>query len=487
MQPGQTDQPAARLEGLPFRWFAFVAWLLCVSAVAWHHEPWGDEARAWLLARDSSLAELFITYLRYEGAPPLWHLLLMPFAKLGAPYWTMTALSVASAACGVWLLLFKTRLPLALVMILPFTYWFFYQYAVVARNYCLVLPTALLVALAYPKRYIRPWLWFGALALFASVSFHTLLIACGVIVAETLGALAPSSKRDRSKIQTSLQVVAAWTLLILALAWILWPAADCTQLNFTSFRPKGALYDIAGGFAWDNDWTLRARLSLLGLLLSFAFLAAMVRQAALRGILWLSLISSGPLVCFYSLRAPLPYHGGIFACWVLALVVLSTSTEPINVKHRANPILILLVGVIIAYQLWWALWSSAYDLGHPYWPAAAIAPFIEQRIAEGRSMEAVDWSTTSVLPYLSKNPFRTLRDNSKHGFWEWRIHTPYTELTLEKAAALHPDSILCPAFSWDCLPTLSGYTPTVASFSSSPNKTNISRRITFILYDRTKL
>lgn len=31
------------------------------------HEPWADEAQSWLIARDSSLSDLFLKRLHYEG------------------------------------------------------------------------------------------------------------------------------------------------------------------------------------------------------------------------------------------------------------------------------------------------------------------------------------------------------------------------------------------------------------------------------------
>ena len=50
------------------------------------HEPWFDEAQAWAIARSGSLKEILFEIPHYEGHPPLWDLILLPFAKLGAPY-----------------------------------------------------------------------------------------------------------------------------------------------------------------------------------------------------------------------------------------------------------------------------------------------------------------------------------------------------------------------------------------------------------------
>lgn len=92
---------------------AFLGWVACVVVGLVAHEPWFDEAQAWLLARDASLGELLFHRLRYEGHPPLWYLLLAVPAKLGLPYKTINLVSAAIAGVGVVLLLAERRLPLA--------------------------------------------------------------------------------------------------------------------------------------------------------------------------------------------------------------------------------------------------------------------------------------------------------------------------------------------------------------------------------------
>ena len=53
-----------------------------VLVIMYFHEPWFDEAQAWLIAQDASLVELLTSITHYEGHPPIWFLALMPFAKL---------------------------------------------------------------------------------------------------------------------------------------------------------------------------------------------------------------------------------------------------------------------------------------------------------------------------------------------------------------------------------------------------------------------
>ena len=68
------------------RMLTFAAYLALVVVVMCFHEPWFDEAQSWLIARDSSFADLLTLRPHYEGHPPLWTLLLSIPAKTGVPY-----------------------------------------------------------------------------------------------------------------------------------------------------------------------------------------------------------------------------------------------------------------------------------------------------------------------------------------------------------------------------------------------------------------
>src|SRR5438045_2170909 len=116
------------------------------------HEPWFDEAQSWLLARDASIWRLLTTYLRYEGHPPLWYLILKIPAGLGLPYRSVDIVAALIAATGVLLLVLNREIPAVLRILLPFTYFVAYQYTVTARSYVLILPLMLGVLSIYRVR-----------------------------------------------------------------------------------------------------------------------------------------------------------------------------------------------------------------------------------------------------------------------------------------------------------------------------------------------
>ena len=58
------------------------------SIIVFTHEPFRDEAQAWLIARDTNVFEMF-SLSKYEGSPMLWHFLLNILTSLNLPYISM--------------------------------------------------------------------------------------------------------------------------------------------------------------------------------------------------------------------------------------------------------------------------------------------------------------------------------------------------------------------------------------------------------------
>jgi hypothetical protein len=86
--------------------------------VPWH-EPWNDEAQAWLLSRDLSLPQLLLHNLRYESHPALWYLILWIPTHLHLPYFIFCWISAVIAAAGIYVLLRLSPFPFYLRAVLP--------------------------------------------------------------------------------------------------------------------------------------------------------------------------------------------------------------------------------------------------------------------------------------------------------------------------------------------------------------------------------
>ncbi|MFU0553390.1 ABC transporter ATP-binding protein [Gardnerella vaginalis] len=131
---------------------AFVLYIAIIAIVMCFHEPWFDEAQSWLIARDSSLADIISVRTHYEGHPPFWNLLLAIAAKNGVPYeFGIKGIQLVCASLlGAWLI-FKSPFKHASILatfLIPFTYFACFQYGVTSRPYAL-LCLSLLVAAHY--------------------------------------------------------------------------------------------------------------------------------------------------------------------------------------------------------------------------------------------------------------------------------------------------------------------------------------------------
>lgn len=151
--------------------------------ISFFHEPWYDEAVAWQIARSASLSDILFQIPHYEGHPPLWHLILLPFAKLGAPYeLSLSLVSLIFAGLAVGLIVFKSPFPRIIRLLIPFTYFFFYQYGVISRPYCVMMLAFVLLAIVYKKRNEKPWEYTVSLAFLCLTSLYGMIFAGGLAV-----------------------------------------------------------------------------------------------------------------------------------------------------------------------------------------------------------------------------------------------------------------------------------------------------------------
>ncbi|MBU1692645.1 MAG: hypothetical protein KKC51_01645 [Verrucomicrobia bacterium] len=167
------------------RWNVLVSGLLVLLyavltlQTAWQHEPWRDEAQPWLVARDTSLPELF-GELRYEAHPGLWYLILFPFAKLGFPYITVGIVHWLLAVVTVALFLWKAPVPWLTKVVFIFSYYMFWQYVIDIRPYVVGILLLFLIAWMYPRRFDRPIRYAGLIFLLFNSNVHSVVIGAAV-------------------------------------------------------------------------------------------------------------------------------------------------------------------------------------------------------------------------------------------------------------------------------------------------------------------
>ncbi len=160
---------------------------ISLLTVNYFHEPWFDEAQAWQIARCSSLRDILFSIPRYEGHPAFWYLILMIPAKLGLSYeWSLNVIaSIAPILTGA-LILFKSPFPRLVRYWLPFQYFFFYQYGVIARPYGYMVLALILMALFFKERNARPWRFVFSMLFLCLLGGYGIVLACGICIAWTM-------------------------------------------------------------------------------------------------------------------------------------------------------------------------------------------------------------------------------------------------------------------------------------------------------------
>lgn len=205
----------------------FLIYLIITLIGALKHQPWRDEAQSWLIARDLNLIGI-IKQMPYEGTPPLWHFILHPFAASGAPYSVEFIINYLFSAAAIFLLLFFSPLPKTVKILLPFSFYFLFEYSVVARNYSLIILSLFSIAVLYENRFKRPFLYAGAIIIMTWSGIQVFATAALLTLFFVIDALQKNHEERRY-----LVAIISMLLGLLAVILILLPYPDQLYANLT--------------------------------------------------------------------------------------------------------------------------------------------------------------------------------------------------------------------------------------------------------------
>lgn len=416
-----------KIENIPGKYLEIIACAIYVVAhllMAIVHEPWYDESVAWNIARSASIKDILFTIPHYEGHPPLWHLILLPWAKLGAPYelsLSLISLFFAGAACA--LIVWRAPFPRAIRLLLPFTYFLFYQYGVISRPYCVMMLAFILLAIEYHKRNERPLRYTLLLMLLCFTSAYGIVIAGGLALVWVFEIL--RSQKISMLIKNIFKDKRFWCLLVLlflALALIceIAPREDTFATTIVhKNETNGILFCLCYMlFAIPLEVSLSSIYIEDGLLKCVEIYTPLLIAICLLGILfWIISISWGkskktslaliiPYVLF-SVFASIVYIGRhhigvglLFLVFWFWITCSSKSNEPFAKRlPESNGLLIKNVLIIVGFiamiiSLYWNISSCVQDVFCSYATGRNEAQFIkEHNLDEYRMM--VGWNVYS--------------------------------------------------------------------------------------------
>jgi hypothetical protein len=405
------------------------AWLLVVFLVQRHHELWLDEAHCWLLAKDSnSLSEFFVN-IRYEGHPPLWGLLLFFISRFSSSYEAMQLLHLCFAGGSVFLILRYAPFPLWVKVLLPFTYFFGFEYAVISRNYAGAVFFVLLACtqLSGAKRnYTRIALFLGVAALFhvyaGIIGAALLLLYCAL-----------SEKSNGASLRT---LIAPWILLALFCGVALCFAKAPADHFFYSLHGEGRLSlnkmgtvlgltftsllhfpDLASGNWWNTNLLFPEHKIAAGLVvLAFACIPLLILRSNKR--ILLLYITGLALLSGAMLLTPMPLsvrHAGFvgllfFMClWLMR----AGSASPFTHTQR------WMLSAILFVQIAAFVVTSLYEVQRDFSASKSAAAWIEEHYPDAEVAVYPHYSGPALSCYLGERVFYAER-KSKGSFALWK-------------------------------------------------------------------
>jgi hypothetical protein len=432
----------------------FAIFLVLMALVVPRHEPWMDEAQAWLLAKDVSFKDLIIKYLRYEGSPGLWHVVLMIPAKLGFPYFTINIISAVFAATGVWLFLRYAPFPILIKVLYPFTFFVFFQYGVVARSYCLISPILFLLAMNYDKKMERPYLFVFLLCLLANISAHTFLIAGSIAFIHFIDVLkAWKVLPNKSKITHAIALFIFGIIGCIVIYIIMTPPdqiyASRANWDFINFC-RSTQWMIGGSLIMSEF----KQLSIYPITSVIVFLITM-HWLGKNNLLIVYVLPLLLLCTLFAIKYRNYWHQGVlFLLWIFVLWISFEKYRNIVSRPLSAKAVIGCLGVVLAVQFFWCIKSVAYDLSNNYSGSYTLARYIKRHNLDKEKIYVSGWRNISVLPYFSKNIFYNHNNGSNHRFWNWSVNNVTsvgaTEKIIDTIECEQPDVVI---FASDHIPS----------------------------------
>ena len=384
-----------------FMAFTVVLYALLVAIGAAHHEPWADEAQAWLVASDNSWLELQWKYLRHEGSPGLWHTILYLPAHLGLPYETSIA-SVAAvvAIAGVALFLWHSPLPSWLNALVPFTFFVLYQYAVVARSYCLFLVLLGLAALFLKTWSTRPLRLSIVLVLLSHVSVHGALLSLAFIAQVSADMFAGRREYRSWAAGRGAAAVALFALNGFVLLLLMQRPPD---LAFAAIASETLGEGLTAGAHYAGMAFAGHALPLPVANIVLLFGGITLIWAAMRGAVF-GLVGAVLLSILAGAQYSNVWHeGALFLAWLFGLWIAWDRFRPQD-RFRQR-LVTYITTAIVTLHVFYGVATWRQDLFDGYSGAREAARYLKERLAPGQTLWAYDFTAVAIQPYFDRPVF----------------------------------------------------------------------------------
>lgn len=193
------------------------------AALVLTHEPWLDEYQALQLAVEAPNIPVLLEWLRYEGHPPLWYLILRGLAHFMEPLTTLPVAALGLALAAQAAILFASPFTRAERLLLALSEFMLFDFLTVSRSLTLGVVVVIFALALWRKR----WSWLAI----------AILPMCDFLFGILSGIFVLLKWREK---QLFLPGIALWVAVGLVAAWTVIPAPDMIP----ALGDEGVIMDV---------------------------------------------------------------------------------------------------------------------------------------------------------------------------------------------------------------------------------------------------
>lgn len=368
-----------------------IVFLAISLLIGYNHEPWVDEAQSWVIARDASVYEIVWDIARYEGTFPLWHLTLKLFMCFGLTYENLFIVPIIISLIGVIIFLSKVDAPKYVKILLPFTFYVFYQYTIIARSYCYLFLAFSLMLITYKTRLEKPLRYILSLAFLSLISMHGVVIACVFVLMLFIELIRLKT------IKKYIKDFVIFGIILILEAIILCPRSDLfmtVAAVYTFPQIVKSIMESLIGFG--NIYS-----KVFNVIALILFLALFVRVFFLKN-KDISIVTGIVFLFMFAIRFASHHSGILFLLMMFGIISYYEELKKMS-KHFDK----LFITVLVIYTIFSAQ-SGINDLMYKYSGAEEMAKYIQENNYQDKKIFGFGYKTVSLQPYFEKNIYKNM-------------------------------------------------------------------------------
>ena len=430
--PKQTaEYMVAKPFAQPLLWISFILYLILAAIGIAHHEMWGDEIHSWNIAKGSYHFSELISNSRYEGHPPVWYIILWCISKFTHDPLYVQIIHILIAGMSAFIILFYSPFPLLTRILMPFGYFFLFEYAIISRNYAVGVLLTLCICIGLYRNFrYKIAIYYLLLFLLTNTHLQALLLA-GCL---HLYFLLSINKQQVSKTKLTIHVLIGLVMAIPALYFI-FPPPD-SQLN-TRFWMDRWSFSRVSAFAegplraflpipawwnyniWNTQFLIEAKKSytifrFVNVIVAFGFLLVPIfilkrNKKSLALFLAHLILSFALAVTVITLTAG-RHAGFIFLSFIAAYWFYCYAMKP-------APLTNLLVNILLVLQVAGAGMMLAKDWQYPFSRFNKVNELLD-KVPANEQVVSDYWALNSIATFADK-PFYCLETQREESFLLW--------------------------------------------------------------------